>query len=482
MPVTAIYLAGALSMLMIRLQGYRRWLARCRAYPEADEGTRRLVNKVCQRLKVRRVPAIRISDATPAPFVMGFLRPLLVLSRRQLVRPEELETVIVHEVTHFRRGDLLMRFFQCLAGILFFFWPVVAWVNRRIDTAREHACDEWALSHGKLTPGEYARCLLNAVRPLQRSLAWQPACMAGNARTIERRIDVILEANSRLRRRRIWGLLVAVSLVAWGGFVLTGPAQAQDKSDPNDAKYLPTEQSMRAHAKEVFARINEYAGGDLNDDGEVTKEECWAYVTAAVLQNSAAVLAKYPQADQNKDGELEFKEAFLFARGDDVIEGLHKKLDSKKKALSETKDEEAVKEFKAKVYAAEMEAWHFILDRRDQLLDMMSTRPTVAQVEAATQEMIKLGAKAEQDKLAGALARIAELEKEAQALLTKAAKADDATAAKLEAKAAKLAEEAAKLREGVAAKLKDKIAALEAKGEVAKAEELKAQLAELESE
>lgn len=29
--------------------------------------------------------------------------------------------------------------------------------------ALEHACDEWALRHGQLTAGQYARCLLEAV-------------------------------------------------------------------------------------------------------------------------------------------------------------------------------------------------------------------------------------------------------------------------------------------------------------------------------
>ncbi len=70
---------------------------------------------------------------------------------------------MVHEVTHLRRGDPWLRCLQWIAGTVLFFWPVVAWVNRHIDLAREHACDRWALRHGKLCASEYARCLLEAV-------------------------------------------------------------------------------------------------------------------------------------------------------------------------------------------------------------------------------------------------------------------------------------------------------------------------------
>jgi hypothetical protein len=33
---------------------------------------------------------------------------------------------------------------------LTFIWSVLAWMNRRTDSAREHACDERVLSRGEL--------------------------------------------------------------------------------------------------------------------------------------------------------------------------------------------------------------------------------------------------------------------------------------------------------------------------------------------
>jgi len=483
--VTAGYLLAVVGLGVIRIRGYYAFRAHCLGLPVADEATRELVQNVCRRLGVRRVPLIRIIDESRAPFVMGLLRPLLVLSRRQFVRPDELETVVVHEVTHLRRGDMFVRCLQCIAGTVLFFWPVVAWVNRRIDRVREYACDEGALRHGRLTAGDYARCLLSAGQPLPaHRFNYQPACMAGNPSTIERRIDVILTLPSGRTRRPIGALLTAVVLLAWGGFTLTGVAQdkgkAKAKAKGNQAEYTATEKSMRLHAQKVYARVNEYAAGDLDGNGEVTKEECWAFVTAAVLQMPDAVLKEYPKADSNKDGNLALMEAYLFVRGDDVIKGLQKKQQPEIEAALKSGDKELAKQLKQETYAAEMDAWHFILDRRDVLLDMMNGEPSVEDVKMVAAKMAKFEAKDRSKKLAGAVGELNDMRKKAAALRAKAAEVGGDQAAKYEAKADQLDQHADQLKEGIARKLQDQIAKLEAAGEQKKADELKAKLAELE--
>ena len=479
--LSAAYLAAVVGLAVTRFLSYRAFRARCLGLPPAGESMDRLVRDVCRRLGVHRVPLIRLSDESRAPFVMGFVRPLLVLPRDRFVRPDEAETVVVHEVTHLRRGDLLVRCLQCIAGTVLFFWPVVAWVNRRIDRTREHACDEWALRHGRLTASEYARCLLSVVQPFRaHRLSYQPACMAGNVSTIERRIDVILALSNHRRRRQVGSLFGVAVLLAWGGFTLAGAASADDGKQAKKPAYAATEKDMRLHASVVYARVNEYAAGDMDGDGEVSKEECWAFVTAGVLQMPDAVLKEYPRADSNKDGSLALMEAYLFVRGDDVIKGLQKKQQPEIEAALKGGDKELAKQLKQETYAAEMDAWHFILDRRDVLLDMMNGEPSVADVKMVAAKVTKLEGKDRAKKLAGAIDEVIGMRKKAAALRAKAAEVGGEKAAKCEAKADELDAQADQLKEGIARKLQDQIAKLEAAGQQKKAAELKAQLAELE--
>ncbi|MGD8453938.1 MAG: M56 family metallopeptidase [Phycisphaerae bacterium] len=484
--LAGLYVLIVAVLALVRLRSYRLFRARCHALPAADEDTEALVRQVCRRLGVWPAPLVRMSESMRAPFVLGFVRPILVLSCRQLVRPDELETVIVHEVTHLRRGDMLVRLLQWFAGTLLFFWPVVAWVNRRIDRAREHACDEWALRHGKLTAGQYARCLLAAVQPVyEPRWAYRPACMAGSPSTIERRIDVILTTSCRPARRPVWGLLTLALALVWGGFVLTGAAGTKDQGKKDTPKYGSTEQEMRKHADVLFARINEFGTGDIDGDGQVDKVECWAFVTAVVMQDPAAVLAEYPEADLDEDGELTMVEAYQFARGDQVIQALQKKMQAA--AEKEGGDAVKVKVVKGEMSPAEVDAYHFILDRRDHLLDLVKVAPTAVQVKGIADKMAKIEAEkavlAEAGpiiKLHAVVGTVSALQQKAAELRAKAAELDGDAAAKYEAKAADLDRQATEMKEKATQALIEHIKKLEVAGKTEEATEMKEILAKLQ--
>ncbi|MFO0972137.1 MAG: M56 family metallopeptidase [Phycisphaerae bacterium] len=345
-PVSLVAAAGALYLLSVliigarRLVRYRRIVATCRQMPAAPEWIALLARDVCDRLNVRRVPRVVLSAAAPGPFVFGLRRPVLVLTERQLADASELEAVLLHEVAHLRRGDLVIRYVQWLAGTLLFFWPVVAWVNRRIDLAREFACDEWALRCGRLTAGQYARCLLAALRPAGASGNWvQATAMAANPHSVERRIDMILES-PRVRNGSIPAL---VGVLAWATLALTGSVRAGDPAakpakcgeqrevvvvhagadDVDDGDITidgpNTGNTPGAHRIRIqrpdrmladFAK--QHPTADANGDGTVTMNEYHAFLTVLALRDPAATLAQFPAADDDKDGQLSAIEAAMF--------------------------------------------------------------------------------------------------------------------------------------------------------------------------
>ncbi|TWT39949.1 Regulatory protein BlaR1 [Phycisphaerae bacterium RAS1] len=244
-----LYGIGLLCVGAYRLRQYRRFATYCRRLPAADEATRGAVYAVCRLHGVQRLPSVRMSSNAPAPFIFGMLEPTLVLSPRQLADTRELEAVVLHEIAHLRRGDLLVRYLQCLAGTALFFWPVVAWVNRRIDLAREQACDEWALRHARISPGDYARCLLRALHPSgSPRTSYCPTAMAASLKTVERRIDMILTSPVRRGVGRSIGLPAGALLLAWAGFGLTGAgaASTKDNADAAPPSAAKTESAMSA--------------------------------------------------------------------------------------------------------------------------------------------------------------------------------------------------------------------------------------------
>lgn len=365
-PVAAAYVAAVLGLSIARIRSYRAFHRRCRALPGADEATRRLVARVCRRLGVRRVPTTRISDEPPAPFVMGVFRPLLVLSPRQLVRPDELETVVVHEVAHFRRRDMFARQLQRIAGVLLFFWPVVAWVNRRIDMAREFTCDEWALRYGRLTAGEYAQCLLSATRLKRASrLAYRPVCMASSLSTIERRIDVILESPIRSSRRPAWGLPTLALLSIWGSFSLAGAEETGTTAGAGYKTWPATEQAVKEHAVELYNMAVRHEVADFNGDGVLSYREKSAYLVSLAMRMPDAFMEEFPYADRDHSGRLDLLEAYGTIRGITLV------------AYADRRPNAATEETLALAFC------HMALDAQEWLLDNMAAEPDATDLENA---------------------------------------------------------------------------------------------------
>jgi hypothetical protein len=346
---------------------------------------------------------------------------------------------------------MLVCYLQWLSGTLLFFWPVVAWVNRRIDTAREHACDEWALRHGRLTAGEYARCLLKAAVVRQsRRLTYCPAYMAGNPKTIERRIDMILKSTGRRARRRLWGLLAIALVAVWGAFALTGAAQAGKPAPAEDDAPAPTKADVEQHTLQLIQRISSYAAADVDGSGETSRPERTAYVVTVVLGFPDEVLEAYPEADINGDGQMELEEAFHLVRGN-----IHKKLEWKQIERAKQEAEEAgadkarIKVIKAEAKDAELRAASRTLDMLEWLLDEMPTEPNLEQVTAVMDQLAPIEAEranAEKEKkIAGVRHEIGMLKKKAEEMRAAAHEYTGKTAEKLESKAAKLDEKRAQL-------------------------------------
>jgi hypothetical protein len=132
--------------------------------------------------------------------------------------------MLLHELAHLLRRDQWVRAFQNLAQVIFFFWPPVRLVSRQIERFRELACDQLALEHCELSPGAYARVLVEArcgaLGPAGQLAALE---MSSQVSRLERRIDLVLTLN---RRRSVrWA---ALTLGCAGALALSGPALAVD--------------------------------------------------------------------------------------------------------------------------------------------------------------------------------------------------------------------------------------------------------------
>src|SRR5207245_10628932 len=90
----------------------------------------------------------------PVALCAGVLRPKILVSQdvAPLLRPAELDAVLLHEAHHARRRDPLRRAAWRAAADVFFFLPLLEWVARRRLIVSELAADRVALRQVGRTP------------------------------------------------------------------------------------------------------------------------------------------------------------------------------------------------------------------------------------------------------------------------------------------------------------------------------------------
>jgi len=95
-------------------------------------------------LDIHKAVKLGFSAKVSSPLVIGFFKPLILLPIGLVneLSAEEVEMILLHELSHIKRGDFLVNILFRLVRILLFFNPLVWWLCKLIDAEREHCCDD----------------------------------------------------------------------------------------------------------------------------------------------------------------------------------------------------------------------------------------------------------------------------------------------------------------------------------------------------
>ena len=93
-----------------------------------------LMAKIAQRLQLKRVPSVIFSKDAKTPAVYGVFQPVLLLPEGYFdqLSQEQVEHVLIHELCHLKRGDVLIHWFCMVLQIVYWFNPLLIWTRRRM--------------------------------------------------------------------------------------------------------------------------------------------------------------------------------------------------------------------------------------------------------------------------------------------------------------------------------------------------------------
>lgn len=122
--------------------------------------------------RLRRGTVMHAGRATSArcatPITVGWLSPVLILPEGwERWSAAYLDAVLTHEHEHARRHDPLVQWLALLNRAIFWFHPLAWWLERRLATLAEEACDAAVIRAGH-SPQDYSDYLIDMARALRR--------------------------------------------------------------------------------------------------------------------------------------------------------------------------------------------------------------------------------------------------------------------------------------------------------------------------
>ncbi len=207
---------------------YRRVSREMCARGQAPSTLLKIRDRTAQRLGLRRKPAVLLSRRIRCPAVVGILRPtvLVPVDFFESMSRKDLEHVLLHELAHVKRGDLIVQALFSAAQLLFWFHPLVWLARRRAYDLRELCCDATVAATLKEQTPAYRRTLLRSVARLLPEGGLATAGFIGGPSAILSRLHW-LEKES-WRRPGLRRFAIAVVVLATSACVLPMARPAPD--------------------------------------------------------------------------------------------------------------------------------------------------------------------------------------------------------------------------------------------------------------
>lgn len=202
-----VWLIGAIALMLLNVLRYIRLNIEIRknseviSCPETRAYTNRKIN-------------VRVWENVASPFITGIFRPMLILPKTEL-SSEQLHNILRHEMTHFKRHDILYKWFAEFVKCVHWFNPISWYVSKQIASECEISCD---MSVTKNMSGSEEMSYVSTILSLlptgkskQLPLTTQ---MASSKKFLKRRFIMIKNKKTTSRFMSVLSAVIAVIMLS----------------------------------------------------------------------------------------------------------------------------------------------------------------------------------------------------------------------------------------------------------------------------
>ena len=267
-----LYPLVVLLILILTVVGYIRFTAKVRRFNmEAEWVEKAILRDIAVSNNIKHTPCLYRNTFVTTPMLIGLFKPVIILPDKEYTK-KQLNSILLHEVIHFKRLDIIIKWVSLLACAVHWFNPIVWIARREISRACELSCDEAVISnmdnHAKQNYGETLICVAGDAKTPLTVLS---TTMCEEKRELKERLAAIMESKKYTKFAVLASAIVIliVTLVACtlGAGTATNGDNAGAGNDINNSERfvgISGDGSVQSsYAVEYILNFVETFGGDF---------------------------------------------------------------------------------------------------------------------------------------------------------------------------------------------------------------------------
>lgn len=193
----------------------------------------------CPGIDADKITTIK-TNMIDAPLMVGIFSPLLLLPNIEMSE-ENLNYILLHELTHYRRHDLWYKWFAMLTNTVHWFNPFTYIISKQIDQECEISCDLSVVANmDEKNKKGYMNTILIFASQTKTNTKLFTTAMANNKNQIKRRFTMIKDATKKSKITIFFSVITACIILGTSIFisgVLSDKTQSQDLNNPLEIEH-----------------------------------------------------------------------------------------------------------------------------------------------------------------------------------------------------------------------------------------------------
>ena len=248
-------------------------------------------SKVAASIKIVKNIKVWLSDHVDVPATIGFIKPVILIPVASVnnLSSDQLEAIILHELSHIKRNDYLVNLFVSVIETILFFNPFILLLSKALKRERENCCDDFVIQY-RYDPHSYASALLSLEQSRRSNLQLSVAAVSGKKQLLMRikRITNNKTAPNQFNYgQKLFALVVITGVICSIGWL--SPQQKTKSATRQEAKKDKKNIAITAMFQDKVVASD---AGTINQSGDIKRK-------AAISKHKEATRGISSSPDEN---------------------------------------------------------------------------------------------------------------------------------------------------------------------------------------